>query len=1175
MGEVWAGHHVALDVPVAVKCLLPTDADDDWAETSFDNEVRAAAGLHHPGVVVVLDHGIIDNETAQQSAGRLAAGSPYLVMELLSGDSLHDKVGRLPWADLRDILLQLLSALAHSHARGVIHRDLKPGNVLVERRTDPAGRGLGWRARLTDFGLAQAIDQHNTSERVVAGTPAYMAPEQLQGDWRDQGPWTDLYSLGCLGWALASGTPPFGRQREFAEVSLDHLHRPPPPLHTRRPVPAAFEAWLRRLLEKNPRARFASAADAADALRGLPATPVLEPLEPEAPPTPDGPVVFGELAGMDDDTTGAPKAEPAPVPEVSTQVLPDDIPLAVHNHWDTPERPVLPLTRSMVPTDWKAQRTAPPTHRLLGVGIALYGVRAIPMIDREFERSRIWDGLVRVEKSGRAHLLVLRGPSGCGKTRLARWLGEAAHERSGGTVLYAPHSASGGGDSGLSGMLLRHLRCSRLNRTELRARIERLALRSGLVELDEVPAVCELLLPGATDNDDGAPVVRFAQPRERFALIRRILTSLDPTPRPLVLVLDDVQWGSEALSFTQWLLHTQATHAAPIFVVMTAQEAALAERPDEAVLVERLSQRDDCRVVEVGPLSEPDHAQLVKALLGMDGELTSQVTRRTAGNPLFAVQLVGDWVHRGVLEPGRRGFRLKPGVPIHIPDDLHAVWRSRVDRLLDNQPEAAEHAIELAATLGDRVDREEWRAVCARTGTRADHRRVLGRLLVLRLARVDREGTGWRFSHPMLRESLMRRATESGRAPRWHRACANMLEIRHPGTATERIAWHLLAAGDDRDAISYLLRAAEARIQGGDLDIAERILDERAAAVRRIEPDESDPVRGAGWSLRLRILRIMGRIEEANLYVAQAVEAARRHGWTTLLARARIDQGVFEYRNGSFMRAWRRLRQGEELAIALGERELIATALLEQGRLLIERGRLADAEARLLHARKHFLDLGMELEQATCGTLLGRVAKQAGDLPRAMACFTEALLALERAGSRWGVASCTNELGEVARLQGDLDSAEIHYRDACARMEELGADDAHVLRMNVALVLIFRSRFFEAEPLLDQSLRAFQATGHKSMIGIAHAMLLCCAAARRDWEGWDAHAQAAIQQLSETGSVDHDIALAARLAGDLAAAMGEEGRARHAWEMALLQWQVLDRPDEIAGMERRLAAPSE
>ncbi len=158
-------------------------------------------------------------------------------------------------------MLSLLDALAHAHARGVVHRDIKPGNVLL---------GGSWHeVKLTDFGLAHALHGPSMSEDDVIGTPSYMAPEQFRGQWRDYGPWTDLYSLGCLVYSLATGSPPFGRVKGNAARAA-HLVRPVPPLVPKHPLPAAFHPWVHQLLEKDTARRFACAADAAWALLGIP-----------------------------------------------------------------------------------------------------------------------------------------------------------------------------------------------------------------------------------------------------------------------------------------------------------------------------------------------------------------------------------------------------------------------------------------------------------------------------------------------------------------------------------------------------------------------------------------------------------------------------------------------------------------------------------------------------------------------------------------------------------------------------------------------------------------------------------------------------------------------------------------------------------------------------------------
>ncbi|MCA9541398.1 MAG: serine/threonine protein kinase, partial [Myxococcales bacterium] len=195
MAEVWRGIHLRQRVLVAVKIVTARAGREARYRKLFAREVRAVARLDHPGVVRVYDHGEIDEETAEASGWRLPPDAPYLVMDWLAGGPLRAQLP-LDWPTLRATLLSLLDALAHAHARGVVHRDLKPDNVLVD----------GDRCRLTDFGIARPSTA-NTSGRfrvtrrtdpTMLGTPHFMAPEQIEGRWRDQGPWTDLYSFGCM-----------------------------------------------------------------------------------------------------------------------------------------------------------------------------------------------------------------------------------------------------------------------------------------------------------------------------------------------------------------------------------------------------------------------------------------------------------------------------------------------------------------------------------------------------------------------------------------------------------------------------------------------------------------------------------------------------------------------------------------------------------------------------------------------------------------------------------------------------------------------------------------------------------------------------------------------------------------------------------------------------------------
>ncbi|MCP4806820.1 MAG: serine/threonine protein kinase [Proteobacteria bacterium] len=194
VGEVWLASHVdgsPEDPPVAIKVLTDHAARDPEYVRAFKREVELASRLDHPHILLVHDFGEIPSEAEQRSHGGLKAGSPWLAMELAEGGHVGERIGALSWRELRWILQCVLDALAHAHARGVVHRDIKPENVLLGETG----------VKVSDFGLAHAgghVLHHH------AGTPHYMAPEQIEGRWRDWGPWTDLYAVGCLGWTLAT-----------------------------------------------------------------------------------------------------------------------------------------------------------------------------------------------------------------------------------------------------------------------------------------------------------------------------------------------------------------------------------------------------------------------------------------------------------------------------------------------------------------------------------------------------------------------------------------------------------------------------------------------------------------------------------------------------------------------------------------------------------------------------------------------------------------------------------------------------------------------------------------------------------------------------------------------------------------------------------------------------------
>lgn len=256
MAEVWEGRHPGTDTLVAIKVLAADAADDHRRVSSLEREVRAVAALEHPSIVWVHDAGRVPEAVAQQ-VPELVADRPWFAMELARGGTLQHRLNALRWPEIERIVLDLLSALGHAHARGLLHRDIKPSNILFRSATSST-------PVLADFGMAS---QTRRVESTPGGTPAWMPPEQILDDVDAQGPWTDLYSLGLVVWAMVTGRRPFrGSVHQLVQA---HLHQALPDLEPRFPIPPELGAWIGRLTEKDPEARFDRAIDAARALKGL------------------------------------------------------------------------------------------------------------------------------------------------------------------------------------------------------------------------------------------------------------------------------------------------------------------------------------------------------------------------------------------------------------------------------------------------------------------------------------------------------------------------------------------------------------------------------------------------------------------------------------------------------------------------------------------------------------------------------------------------------------------------------------------------------------------------------------------------------------------------------------------------------------------------------------------
>lgn len=401
MGQVWSGAHRASGTPVAIK--LVGKGLEDEAE-AVRSEVAMMAGLDHPHVGWVFDHGTVDGPAAaalqQLDARAPGQGSPWIAMELLTGGTLRDVAQTITWAQVATVVDQTLSALAHCHARGILHRDLKPTNLLFGARKD-ARSGL----KLVDFGIA--VRDQWPSGASSAGTPAYCAPEQMEEDGAE-GPWTDLYALGVIVWRLASGgRAPFPKSKQG-----------PPLYHAKRTedllpflpldgVPAELEAWLRCCMAGDPTSRFQCAADAR--------------------------VAFAEMSH-----------QAAPLETVwrpvftSTQVV--ELQAGIEGEKREAPPPAHPIEADTV---W----LAPPRLRDAGVGLWMH--RPFALAGREGVLVHLWDALVKTFESGMPVARVVHGAAGTGRSRVLRELRIRAGERSGARVF----GLQGRGDRAVSRFL--------------------------------------------------------------------------------------------------------------------------------------------------------------------------------------------------------------------------------------------------------------------------------------------------------------------------------------------------------------------------------------------------------------------------------------------------------------------------------------------------------------------------------------------------------------------------------------------------------------------------------------------------------------------------------------------------------------------------------------------------
>ena len=1168
MGVVYRATHSDTGIPVALK-MMRVEPGKTRHQSVFLNELHQAAKLDHPNIATIFDYGETTAEDSERSGGEVLADQPYIAMEIAHRGSLDHLDDILSWHDLYGIMRALLQGLGHAHARGILHRDIKPGNVLLGSPED-----LRPSIKIADFGLALTQNQGISPETAlrVVGTPEYMAPEQIEGLWRDQGPWTDLYALGCVAYELASGWTPFGGDSP-RQIALAHLSTPVPPLRAMTVLPEGFEAWLLRMLSKEPSARFQSAADAAYALSLVEtetcgSTPIPGPQRKEsASPT---------WTFMDFDLPEAPR-RPA---NAGPAIHPEDAPPPV--------------------TDWRGLADTSAPFPLTGATLNLVGIKHQRMVGRTAERDQLWRNLTEVVQTTYPRAVVIRGTAGIGKGRLVQWLQETAHETGMATCLKATHGELRGPSHGLGSMFAHFLHTRGLSGPRVIERTNEVLRQHGIDDGFDRDALGRAVLPasGAVSQPDTVPVGSHT---EQLALFERILSGLTEH-RPMILHLEDAQWGDVALQLARRLLAERAKPL-PVLVVITVDEDHLLQRTHEHQHLRQIEESPRAETITLGPLADEDLRTLMESVLRVESRLGREIRARSAGSPVFAIQMVEDLVERGLVEASHKGFQLKPDVSLTLPSSIEALWSDRLTACMSGLGDGALGAIQVGAALGEVVEQTDWMSVCGTLGIEIPAP-LLPRMT--RAGLIETHPTNWRFSHGLLARSIAASAGEHWRpinracaqmlmeqppAPglsarigqhliaasageHWrpiNRACAQMLMEQPPAPGlSARIGQHLIAAGRQEEALSYLLRGAKECWHSADLYEALNLLDAHEAAMTTLGLPQSDARWGMQWIERVLVDHALQRFDVALPIAVKMCEAAIAYNWTVLKARAFRMRGMIATEHNEFADADEQFARAASFVTAGQEREQAAInrhwgwmlRRMGKGQAALDRLELA---ADTFRRENELRDLAYTLfNQASVQlTLLSNV-----DLALELLQEAEALFRSRQ--DRLGLAHCLNGIAEIHRSNKNLDEAEAAYDEAALAFRRAGVDTAVVPMANRSLLCLEREQYDSAERLLAELQQTIKTGAWSALMPFVSAGLLVVAGARRDWPAWEETEAKLRASLSETPMVERDLAIPLEHAGMVAAREGRSDLACQVLKMALDQWRALADDDGMKRVEERL-----